>query len=120
MVKQPELPAIGVMTGGTLISQPPFVIAVLVAADTLSGRVFERLRCMTFLTRHSAMQANKRKAGQVVIKGNVLAPASGVMAAGTIAAKFLLVHIILTMTGDAGSWLFHFQALPSPGFHGRN
>ncbi len=108
VIEDPQLPAIGVVACAALSAQTPFMVGVLVAIGTLARGLFEGLRQMAFFARHHAMQANEGKARQVMVKGNVFAPARRIMAFRALFAELSLVHIILFMAAVAAARLFHF------------
>ncbi len=108
MIEDPQLPAIGVVACAALAAQTPFMVCILMAIGTLARGLFEGLRQMAFFAGHHRMQAYKREARQVMVKGNVFAPTRWIMAFGAFFAELPLVHIILLMAAVAAPRLFHF------------
>ena len=66
---------------------------------------------MTFFTWYDPVQTDQRKAHEIMIKRDILAPALRLVTRGAVLAKLSLMHVIFTVTGEADPWLFHIGHL---------
>ena len=82
VIKLPQQPVVGVMTGAALLAQGVIVGVVLtVAVHTLSGRIRKLRRQVTGFARCDRMKANDGKRGQVMVKQDVDHPPTILVAA---------------------------------------
>lgn len=95
MVKDPEGPAIWVVTVGTFGTQSGLVCVVgQVTIDAAFACWMEHGVQVTAFARHQDMKPDQGKVRQVVVKGDILAPALGPVAAGAVGSQFPVMGII--------------------------
>lgn len=103
VIEFPQLPSVGRVTGRALLAQRALVNVVLrMAANALMWRLLEALRRVTLAACDDCVQAQERKAGEVVIEGHVL-PVGRVVTLFALAAESATVRLIRPMaTGTVG------------------
>lgn len=106
VIEAPACPSVRVVTRRTIRTEPPDVMRILVAARAGAGRILERRAAMTFLARDYRVQPDQGKSRQIVVEGDLLAPARLVVALLASLAELAFVRIILAMAGDAGHGQF--------------
>ena len=74
---------------------------ILVAARARARRVLERRRAVAFLAGYRRVEADEGKPREIVIEGDLLAPAGLVVTLIAARAELTLVRIVLLVTADA-------------------
>ena len=91
----PEGPAVRVVAGRALISQPLFMLVVLfMAGDAVEWCVFEGCSDMTAFTGSDRMYADQRKASHVMLESDIRMPATLIVAFFTSLALLATMRIV--------------------------
>lgn len=99
VLKTPERPAVGVVTG-TAFRAEAFLVHVygLMAACALQRGVLVLGGQMACLARRRRMQADQREAGQVVVKKYLLPPSGFIVTAAAFLALLAFMNVVLPVT----------------------
>ena len=101
VIESPAGPAVRIVTCGAIRTEAAFMVLVLVASRAGPGHILERGRAMAILAGDHRMQANQRKAGQIVVEGDLLPPACFIVALLALCAELSGMRIIFLVAGHA-------------------
>jgi hypothetical protein len=83
-------------------AKPTLMVAVPMASLTRDRRVLVTRRAMTFLAGNPRVLTDQRKAGLIMIKGDILAPVDVIVAPVATIAKLALMGVLLLVTRNTG------------------
>lgn len=95
VVESPEGPTIGVVASGAVGAQAPAMMVVLVAGAARAIRPLVGRADVAFLARHGGVQADQRKAREIMIESGLLSPSEVVVAALAARSQLAFMGIIL-------------------------
>jgi hypothetical protein len=95
VIKAPTGPAVWRVTCRTGGSDTSLMVVVRVATRACLGHILERWRSMTLFAGHDRMQPDQRKARDIVVEGDFLAPTRFVVTLLAFASKLACMRIVL-------------------------
>ena len=109
MVELPEFPAVGVVAGAAIITEPLFVFIIgLMTTETITVGFLVDRGLMAFFTGHGCVHADEGKAAHVVVKHYAFSPAAFAVTLLTLFSEFAVMYIIQQVTHMTFCFVFFF------------
>ena len=102
VIETPKFKSIGVMAARTGRANPALVIFVFVAALAGPRSILVGCGPVTLLARYRCVKSDKWKPGQIMIEGDLLAPARFGVTRLAFFPELTLMRIVVLVAGDAG------------------